>query len=242
MNTVLILFLTVIIIIAFYLATVFYNPNYLIRSSAPLNILNPTNPGTSKQSVIELQNIDYPGSVRYYYAAWIFIHSNDPVHTQNVIFNRGNNFVVTLAGSTLNIFANNNPNSDSKVSDSGVLDLGGKPISLLASIPNFPFQKWAQFVINVDGMSIDVYVDGKFVQNVKSPSTIITNEKDSITYGNKHTIGHITRFKRPAESINPQGVWSDYMIGSGQNQSVTDYHVNARIKKNSQVRTEQRLF
>jgi hypothetical protein len=242
MNTFLIIFLVFVIIIAIYFAVQVFNPSYLIRESVSLNILSSKDTKSSVQSSIDAKIIDNPGSVRYFYETWLYIHTNEPLKTENVLFNRGNNFVVTLKGSTLNVYVNNN-STDATVLSSGVLELGkSSPITLLASIPNFPFQKWAQLVIHVDGLSVDLYLDGKFVQNVKSDKPIATNTKDPITYGNQYTIGSITRFRRPATNINPQGVWNSYMLGSGQTRSITDYHLNAQITKNKGIRVDQRLF
>ena len=225
MNTVLIVFLVFVIILAIYLAVQFYNPSYLIQKSEKLN----------KQSTIKAETIDNPGSNRYFYEGWFFINTNAPVHTANVLYNRGKNFVVTLTGSTLNLYIN----TTNVVDSSGILDTSG--LTPLISVPNFPFQKWCQLVINVDGKVVDLYIDGKFVQNIQSPTQISTNTTDDITYGNQYTVGHVARFRRPAESINPQGVWASYMNGSGQDYSLTSYHLNAQITKNKRVTTDQRI-
>jgi hypothetical protein len=236
MNTVLIVFLVFVIIVAIYLAVQFYNPSYLIQKSAKLNILNSDNPSNSTRSIIKVESIDNPGSVRYFYEGWFFINTNAPIYTANVLYNRGKDFVVALTGSTLNVYIN----TINGVNDAGILDTSG--LTPLISVSNFPFQKWCQLVVNVDGNVVDLYIDGKFVQNVKSPTLISTSTTDTITYGNKYTVGHVARFRRPAESINPQGVWASYMNGSGQDYSVTNYHLNAQITKNKRVTTDQRLF
>lgn len=235
MNTVLIIFLVIVIIFAISLAIQFYNPNYLIRKATSLTAPN------GNQPTILATTIDNPGSIRYFYEGWFFINANQPIQTDNVLFNRGNNFVVTLNGSTMNLYVNNN-NTDSTISN-GVLSLSGsKPITRLASIHNLPFQKWTQIVINVDGQTIDIYIDGKFVQNVQSSAPIITNSEDPISYGNQYTLGYFTKFRRPNKSINPQGVWSSFMMGSGQNISISNDHLNLQVTKNKSVLVNQRLF
>lgn len=242
MNTILIAFLIFVIIMAIYLAVLFYNPSYIIRKSSPLNILNEKSPSSSVQYTIPVTELDNPGSARYYYEMWMFIHSNSPIETENVIFNRGTNFVVTLKSSTLNVYVNYGKTT-AKVSTSGILtNTGDSPLTLLTSISNFPFQKWSQLVISVDGLSVDMYLDGKFVNNVKSTNVISVNVEDPITYGNQYTIGSITKFRRPAIGVNPQDVWASYILGSGQNNSVSDYHLNVQLTKNKNIRTDQRLF
>ena len=235
MNTILIIFLVLVIMVAISLAIQFYNPVYLIRKSTPLST------PSGSQSIIPVNSIDNPGSIRYFYEGWFFINANQPVQTENVLFNRGNNFVVTLKGSTLNLYVNNNA-TDSTISSEGVLDVSSNTPTRLASIHNFPFQKWTQLVINVDNQMIDIYIDGKFVQNVQSATPIVTNIADPITYGNQHTIGFLTKFRRPVKSINPQGVWSSYMMGSGQNNSISNDHLNVQLTKNNTILINQRLF
>jgi hypothetical protein len=237
MNSVLIAFLILVIVFAIYMVVRIFDPSYLIRDPVPLNILK-----TEKKSqyVIPVESIDNPGSARYYYEGWFYVNLNEPVNSENVLFNRGDDFVVTLKGSTLNVYVNAKPQSGNRVSAVGVFDTSGisQPF---ASIPNLPFQKWCQLVINVDGTSVDFYIDGKFVKNSKNSIAINANLTDPITYGNHYTIGSLTRFKRMDTNVNPQGVWNSYMNGSGQNASMNDYHLNAQVTKNKVVRVDQRL-
>jgi len=237
MNTVLIIFLVLVIIIAIYIAVQYFNPNYLINKPASLNLSS----ASPNRTQISASSFDDPGSSRYFYEGWIFINGNMPVQTENVLFNRGNNFVVSLLGSTLNIYVNTMINGGSGVSSVGILDTT-KGIKPLVSINNFPFQKWAQLVINVDGNIVDTYIDGKFVQSQTNSTVINVNMKDPITYGNQHTLGYITRFRRPSSGINPQGVWNSYMSGSGQNMSISSSHLNLQVTKNKMVKVDQRLF
>jgi hypothetical protein len=240
MNTVLIVFLALVIIIAIYLAIQFYNPFYLIKSVTSLNIVDPKTYNVVQPS-IPITLLDNPSSVRYFYEGWFFINENSSVDTNNVLFNRGNNFIVTLKGSTLNLYVNTKRDSPiNSVNTAGILDT--TDLTPLASINNFPFQKWAHLVINVDGSTVDIYIDGKFVKNVQSKTRINVNATDSITYGNQYTLGYFTKFRRPDTSINPQGVWSSYMKGSGQSNSVSGNHVNLQFTKNNSVRYDQRLF
>lgn len=232
MNTLLIILLVMVIIISIFVVFQGFDLSYLIRDSKPL--LNPKG-----QTNIELGLIDMPGSSRYYYEGWFYIHHNAPVYSLNVLFNRGNDFVVGLLGSTLNVYVNTNLNGGKGVNSDGVLDTSGvKPI---VSIPDFPFQKWAHIVIFVDGLIVDVYLDGKLIKSVKNTIPINVNPSNPIQYGNKYTVGEITRFKRPAQSINPQGVWNSYMRGSGQGSSSSDYNVYAQLTKNNHILIDKKL-
>lgn len=227
MNTVLIIFLLLVILFAFFYVVQVFNPSYMIRDSVSLN----------ERAEISKKLIDDPNSVRYYYEGWFYIDANQPIVTGNVLFNYGKNFVVALVGSTLNVYTGL---PDAAVDNKGVMSTNGnKP---LVSIPNFPFQKWTFLVIHVDGQTVDLYIDGKLIKTVKSSGFIPTNADDTISYGNQYTLGRITRFKRVSENINPQGVWADYMLGSGQGYSISNYHVNAQITKNKQITVDQRLI
>jgi len=247
MNKILIGVLVIVILVSIYIAVQYFNPTYLIQKSTPLNILDSKNPSNSSQSIIESNLFDSSGSANYFYEGWFYINENAPVGSENVLFNRGNNFVVTLQGSKLKLFTNIPPSADKSqspppppgVSSVGVLTTTNTP---LLSVPNFPFQKWVHLVINIYGKTVDLYIDGKFVKNVESPNIITTNAMDPITYGNKYTIGNVTRFRRLSGNINPQGVWNDYMLGSGESMSVSNYHVNAQITRNKQVRVDQRII
>ena len=239
MNIVLILFLVSVILIAIYVVAQIYNPSFLIRDSRSLNIANKDTTNVTQPN-IPIENIDNPGSVRYFYEGWFFINGNEPVKSCNILFNRGRNFIAALTGSTLNVYVNVADNDKDKVKSNGTMDASG--LTPLLSVQNFPFQKWCHLVINVDGTTVDLYIDGKFVKTVSSKTQINTNTTDPISYGNQYTIGHVARFRRVASSINPQGVWSSYMNGSGQGYSVSNYHVNARITKNDQIRIDQRLI
>ena len=239
MNIVLIVFLVFVIIFAIYLAVQVFNPFYLIKKSTSLNIIDPKT-YNAVQPIIPADSLDDPLSVRYFYEGWFYINENTAVNTENVLFNREDSFVVSLKGSTLNIYVNTKSNGGAGVSSAGILDTKG--ISPLASVNNFPFQKWTQLVINVDGALVDIYIDGKFVKNVQSKTSINVNSSDSIKYGNQYTIGSFTRFRRPSTNINPQGVWSSFMNGSGQSNSVSNRHVNMQFTKNNSVKYDQRLF
>lgn len=229
MNSVLIAFLVIVIIIATVYAVSYITIDYLIRDPTSL-----TPKGDNRLS-IDSDKFDNPGSSRYYYEGWFFITGNQKITEHNILFNRVNNFVVTLKESDLHVFVNGGT-----VSTIGTFDPSGA--SLVMKVPNFPFQKWALLVINVDGMSVDLYIDGKFVQNTLHNTVINAYPKDSISIGSKFISGKVVRFRRPAESINPQGVWNHYVRGSGQSNSLTDYHLNTIVTKNKREIVNKRLI
>lgn len=229
MNTVLIAFLAIVIIFVIWYLASFIVVDYLIKDATSLNI------GTDNQSNIDSSLLDNPGSSRYYYEGWFFITSNQKIDQENILFNRDNDFVVTLNGSTLTLYVNGGTVDSAK----GVFTTTSA--TKLISVPNFPFQRWAQLVINVDGMTVDLYIDGKFVQNATHTTTINSTANHAISYGNKFIIAKVAQFKRPSENINPQGVWNNFMKGSGQGQSLTNYHLNAIVTKKQKEIMNKRL-
>ena len=244
MNKIIMAILIVIILVAIYLAVKLLNIDYLIKDPVSLNI--GTGTGTSGSTVamgsIASTDLDSPSSTRYYYSGWVFIDSNFTKSGQdNVLFNRGTDFVASLNGSTLNIYAGNVAPTVSPASQPiGTISTSGQ--TPLLAIPNFPFQKWCYLVVNVDGNQVDVYVDGKFVSSANSQSPIGSTATNPITYGNQLTQGQMCRFSRHASAVSPQQVWQQYLRGSGQNKSLSKTGLKVEILKNGQTKVDQTIF
>ena len=232
MNIALILILFIIIVVMIYLASSFLSLDYLIQNSAPLNPIK----------TITAASLDAPASSRYYYEGWFYINTNIPPSQENILFNRGNEFVVTLKGSTLNVYAPITTGGKVDTASGRFIPNGDASDNRLVSIPNFPYQKWAQLVINVDGQQVDAYIDGQFVTSKTSSSPIGSTSTNPITCGNIYMNGKVARFRRPGANINPQGVWASYVRGSGQSSSASDYHLNMQLTKNNNTRVDKRLF
>jgi hypothetical protein len=226
--------LLLVIIFALYYASMYFNLDYILKKAIPLK--------QTTRYTINSKEFDAPSSIRYYYEAWILINANMPTDKEHVLFNRGVNFVVGLKGSTLTIYCeSDDATSRGTISSSGVYS----PITSTMSFEvtkQFPFQKWAHLVLNVDGRTIDAYVDGKLIRSTTVDKTMKIVSDDSITIGNSYTEGKITRFRRTGGSISPQGVYNSYMIGSGESMSASDYGIKIGFMKNDSVRREIELF
>lgn len=242
MNAFIIVLLILTIVLMIYLASIYLNLNYLVRDSTSLNIGTKPN---AAMGTIAVTTLDSPSSTRYNYSGWFFINGNFTKNgVDNVLFNRGTDFVVSLNGSTLNIYAGGVAPT---VSPLGTITPGGSgsgsaAIKPLISMPNFPFQKWAFVVINVDGTTVDLYIDGKFASSVVAATAIGSTGTNPITYGNQFTQGNFCRFSRIASTINPQMVWQKYMQGSGQTQSLSKTGIKVEFSKNGQTKFDQRIF
>jgi hypothetical protein len=218
-------------IVALYYVAVIFNPEYLVRDPTTLKGV----------STISAKELDSAGASRYYYGGWFYIENNTPPDKDNILFNRGKDFICALKGSTLKVYVNNTDNAAASITDGIVTGASNEIIS----VSNVPFQKWAHIVLHVDGPQIDAYVDGKLAQSNKHNTIINSTATTDITFGNKYTEGRLTRFKRPAANINAQGVYSDYMLGSGQGSvmgGLGKHHVNVQVTKNDTVKVNQRIF
>jgi len=246
MNKIITALLIIIIIVVIYLAVSMFKLDYLIRDPVSLNIGGGTTgsgnviTGATMGSVVSTA-IDAPSSTRYNYSGWFFIHSNfTTAGKDNVLFNRGTDFLVALNGSTLKIYAG--IGAVPAVATASAIGTVTSDKTPVISIPNFPFQKWVYLVINVDGTTVDVYVDGKFFASASSAQLIGSTATTPITYGNQYTIGNLCRFSRPATTINPQKVWQQYMQGSGQGMSFSSTGVKVDLLKNGQTKITQKIF
>lgn len=228
MNIFIIGILLLIIIFVLYYASMYYNLDYIIKKAIPLK--------QTSRYVINTKEFDAPASIRYYYEAWLFVNSNMPVDKYQVLFNRGTDFVVSLRGSTLYVHV-----GGGTIAADGTYVPAANPL-VFEVTKQFPFQKWAHLVLNVDGRTIDAYVDGKLIRSKVMDGNMPITDTEPIVIGNSMTEGKITRFRRSGGSISPQGVYNSYMVGSGESTSASDYHVKIGVLKNDTVRREITLF
>jgi Concanavalin A-like lectin/glucanases superfamily len=165
------------------------------------------------------EKLKQPGSTRYYYEAWIFIDYNFPTDGKHIIFNRGTNFILVLEGSRLSIYDGGQapPNgiyNSTAPRDNNNQRTGPDGIERLVLTTSFPFQKWVQIAISVDGSVTDAYLDGKLVKTITNYRFAI-NKDVPITAGNIKTIGKLNQFSYWPNTLDPQTVWNKYIQGNG---------------------------
>ena len=153
------------------------------------------------------------GSTRYYYEAWFYIDDNQPQGSNNILFHRGDQFYLVLNGTSLAIYGNKTslgtevPNQVNVYVNSS----DTKPILLITN--TFPFQKWTQVVISVDGNQIDIYLDGQLLYT-KQTSGFGTSSnliKSDLGVGNYNTVGKLKKFVYKPVVASPQDVYNSYM-------------------------------
>lgn len=231
---------TTIILLMIMLFVIYMAYTYLIMTSIivnkPIDLKVP-----STQLTYDAKKLKQPGSTRYYYECWVFIDYNFPTDGKHIIFNRGTNFVIVLEGSRLSLYDGGQapPNgiydtAAPKDKDGQVVGRPGTERLLLTT--SFPFQKWVQIAISVDGSVIDAYLDGKLVKTVTNYRFAI--DKDvPVTAGNIKTIGKLNKFSYWPNTLDPQTVWNKYIQGNGLygiNNYFRQYKVDMAFLKNNE--------
>jgi hypothetical protein len=212
---------------------------------------------------------DNAKSIRYYYDGWLRVDRNPDQSQTYAIFNRGNDFIVGLKGHRLSILYGHKRDGDSPVvaSKTGIVDASAYVMMDIAR--NFPFQKWTYFCINVDGNTMDTYLDGKLTKSISLPvppasppiqkpaggnyngtSDAIQftqfSASPSLSVGNASLTGKIARFRRDMGNMNPQDVWNTYILGPGvvdaDEAATGDYHARISLTKNNTVKRSLNLF
>lgn len=205
-------------------------------------ISNPIDLHVTSEYVYDTVKLKNPGSTRYYYEAYIYIDSNAP-GTNNVIFHRGTNFYLALDGSVLKIYdgSGDSPGKIGTVSSGNVASFkystgGGNPTAIITN--TFPFQKWVQVVINVDGNAVDVYLEGQLVQTFTANFGSSADLKTSgIFAGNSMTVGKLKDFVYRPVVISPQEVYNSYMRHNslaGLGGFFSKYGIDMSIAKNNE--------
>jgi hypothetical protein len=257
MNTVISIILFLIILIALYQMYYYVNPKLLVDESViQLNMPTDKTTNASSQVSVMINDDDEPASVRYFYDGWLRVNQVQNKTNNLIIFNQGYKFVVSLVGHVLSINELTDANKIT-ASDGTWVDSDATTITNIS--PNFPFQKWTYFCINVEGNQMDTYLDGKLVSSVKGKdivnkatsknldfTTYVGASNKTITVGNKYTTGSLARFRRETGNMDPQSVWNTYMLGSGVNDSGDDsnpdYHAKILIHRNGIPKRTFNLF
>jgi hypothetical protein len=225
--------IVLVLILAFVLYTGYtylYMTSIIINSPIDLKV-------DATQKMYEATKLKQPGSTRYYYECWLFIDYNFPTDGMHVIFNRGNDFILILKGSRLSVYENGtvDKNGMYKIDPSSTGAPNGSEVLTLTT--SFPFQKWVQVAISVDGSVVDAYLDGKLVKTL-SNKRFRVNKDTAITAGNIKTIGKMNKFSFWPNTLDPQTVWNKYIQGNGMygiNNYFRQYKVDMSFLKDNET-------
>lgn len=221
--TAIILFLVIIVLLV--IMYLYFFGKTMIDGVVPLKIK-----AGDKPYEILYSSLESPDSVRYYYSFWVYIDNNIPADVANIIFRRGNNFILILKGRRLYLVADSGATAGSFIN--GIYQPSANDSKEIVVISdNFQFQRWVHVIVAVDGKQVDVYMDGKMVKTVSNTGMFIGESTKSIEIGNMNTEGKITRFDYSPLSMNPQQANAIYLKGSGQSKTGMDeYGVNLVLK------------
>lgn len=203
----------VALLLLYILYTLFFVSAQLI--SNPVDLHLPTKGSAELQYASD--KLKNPGSTKYSYEAWIYIDSNAP-GTNNVLFHR-DHLYLALNGSSLKIYHDVSGNIADSVGTSALSDYGANvyipstidsPTATITS--TFPFQRWVQVAINVDGNAVDIYLEGQLVQTITANfGTSATLKPAGLGAGNGVTVGKLKDFIYKPAVISPQDVYNSYM-------------------------------
>ena len=254
MNVIVIVLVFIILVVLMY-TYYYFNPT-LLNNGVVIDLSQ--NPQLSVG--LETENAS---AIRYYYDGWLRVDNNPDFAQNYVIFNRGNDFIVSLTGHTLSIYYGQyRDDNAAHLIPTGTGVVPDAPFKIMDIARNFPFQKWTYFCINVDGNTMDTYLDGKLTKSINLPNpgasiykngttaydgnTPISfanfNKGPAITIGNNSLTGKIARFRREIGNMDPQSVWNTYILGPGVTDDAGEYHATVALTKNNAVRRSLKLF
>jgi hypothetical protein len=193
LSIVVVLFIAYIIYTYFFMTSMVFNKPVALKNTSPLSY---------SANLLKQAN-----SPRYNYEFWVNIQANNPVDARHVILNRGTLFAFGLTGSVLTFHA-----APTNIENGIITPSAASNTVEITS--TFPFQKWTQILMNVDGSRIDFYIDGKLYKTINNLS-IGTDRTTPVTVGNPHTVGQMNRFSYWPNTVDTQTVWSRFTQGNG---------------------------
>ena len=103
------------------------------------------------------------------------------------------------------------------------------------SVSNIPIQKWVNLIVNVNGRSMDIYLDGKLVRTCLLPGVAHINNNSNIyvTPGGGFS-GWSSKLAYYPTSINPQDCWNIYLQGysSSWSSMFNSYQIQLSLVEN----------
>lgn len=168
-------------------------------------------------------------SNNYTYSTWIYVNDwNYRYGEQKMVFARMDNAnpcpAVSLGETenNLNIAISYYPYSGVTV-----------PNVYNASVWDIPIQKWFNFIMSVNGRSLDVYIDGKLTRSFLLPGIAYINQSSPIELTpNGGYDGWISNFEYLTNPVNPQEAYNIYAKGSSWSSFFNSYHLQFSILQN----------
>ena len=108
--------------------------------------------------------------------------------------------------------------------------IAGAPFT--GSINNIPLQKWVNITVNVNGKSLDLYMNGKLEQTYVMPGVAapMGSEKSITVAGANSFVGFTSKLQYYPNTLNPQNVWDIYQQGYSKRPSIFSMLTQYSIK------------
>lgn len=231
MNTLIIVLVIVILLLAYFIWSYLSKPpsvaKNLYLNSEPL-------------PVIEASTIaESPYSANYAVGTWIYINtfstSGQPFLTY------GNSANSTYTPGTGTYPASNpwlfalrmHPTEPAMFADIAVGTTIPETVTSIPISNNFPIQSWVYVVVSVSSYYVDIYLNGKLVTSKQLTIPAISNNaEDPPTFSFSKSDIYVTLLNRWSAPLDPQTVWTNYNKGNGNPTSKDDaYRFTATLSQ-----------
>jgi hypothetical protein len=222
-----------VLIVLLVLFVIYIIINWIYKSTTTLSGIQKSNVPT----IVSSSALSNNGTSNYTYSTWFYINSwSSTANNKRLIYRGAPGFSsfpsngsapMTIAsvpemfvclGDTTNdiyIYVKSTTNTLSSTSIT--------PTDLLSSnncikVSNFPIQKWVNLILSVNGIALDVYIDGKLYTTtpLSAPASVIASNSIYITpYASDINDGFTANFQYIGSSINPQEAFNIYKKGFG---------------------------
>jgi hypothetical protein len=190
---------------------------------------------------VALSTLTNSNSMSYYYSLWIYVNNLNQGATGSN--NQMGGFPSGLTGrgykEANNIFyivdSKTKPFVSLDINDKAELMVSlvikGNLISFMIS-PNFPLQRWEHIIINVNNSLIEIYLDGKLIRSLKSPTPPATpTVNSSIFFGTGDIF--IAQLHRNLFLYDANLAYNTYIKGNN-GYRVTPYSATFSLLKNNE--------
>jgi hypothetical protein len=109
-------------------------------------------------------------------------------------------------------------------------------------VENIPLQRWTNYIMVVNGRSLDIYVDGKLVKTCVIPGVPSLDDSSTLTITpNGGFSGFTSALRYINYAINPSEAYSIYKEGYGSSNPLGNYKMKFSLFQNSQEKYSYEL-
>lgn len=190
-----------------------------------------------------ITDIDKPSSAQFTYYCWIYVESwanaiNKPIITMK---GKDNEELMTLKLAQTQALLQFDIKTLKTTTKSDGTKTTEPTIETVEITNNFPLQSWVHVAICVNSQLVDTYLNGKLVKSKRLNDLPVVNtaSNQSLILGdgtdNDKLKIYVARFTRLASYKQPDDVWKNYLLGSGQGSKSNNYGVQVSILQGGSV-------